>query len=280
MAETLKAQFGLPQEWNHFAESHGLFLEHWQNLRLALETAFIRTGTTSEPVDRVVFFAGRLCAEDFLEILLLCGNGYGIGAMKILRGMYELAVTARYLHANPAETDAFLDFYWISQYRLAQAISETFGHGVLPPDRVEELKAKRDEVREQFLVTTCRQCGTKAINYSWSKLDFVSMARKTGSLGTLIVPAYYLPTREAHGTIASIFSRLKQGEGGDFDFDEGPQREEADQALITAHNVLLNVLDLQKEHFHLDVLDGPLQRCFQDFLAIWKRNSEGQEPNV
>ena len=73
----MKAQFGLPQEWDHFAESHKLFLERYPNLRLALETAFIRRGITSEPVDRAVFFTGRLCVEDFMETLLLCGNGYG-----------------------------------------------------------------------------------------------------------------------------------------------------------------------------------------------------------
>jgi len=86
MAEAMKAQFGLPQEWDHFAESHGLFLERFSNLQMALETAFNRQEPLSELVDKIVFFIGRPCAEDFMEILLLCGNGYGIGAMKILRG--------------------------------------------------------------------------------------------------------------------------------------------------------------------------------------------------
>jgi hypothetical protein len=37
-----------------------------------------------------------------VEILLLSANGYGIGAQKLVRGMYERAVTARYL--SPPDT--------------------------------------------------------------------------------------------------------------------------------------------------------------------------------
>jgi uncharacterized protein DUF5677 len=266
----LEAQFGMSDEWTSFAASHQPFLERFPNLRSALKIAFIRQQRTSEPVDRVVFFGGRLCVEDFMEILLLCGNGYGIGALKILRGMYELCVTTRYLHQNPAETEAFFDFHWISQYKLTQALKDTFGDDVLPSDKIKELRANRDKVRERFMVTLCDKCGSKGLNYTWNKLDFVSMARQTGDLGKLIVPGYYLPTRQVHSTVEAIVSRLKQTESGGLDFDEGSQRGEANDALLTAHNLLLNMLDLQKEHFKLDSLAEPLQTCFTDFMEIWK----------
>jgi hypothetical protein len=117
MAEDIKAQFGFRQEWGHFANSHQLFLKCFPNLQAALRTAFIRKGTLVQLVDRIIYFTGRLCAEDFMEVLLLCGNGYGIGAMKILRGMYERAVTARYLHANPpsaiTERRGGFDTHWL-----------------------------------------------------------------------------------------------------------------------------------------------------------------------
>ena len=35
--------------------------------------------------DRVVFGSGRIIADDLGELLVLSGNGYGIGAYKILR---------------------------------------------------------------------------------------------------------------------------------------------------------------------------------------------------
>jgi hypothetical protein len=40
----------------------------------------------------VVFYLGQCAAEDFGELLILSGNGRGVGAYKILRGMYERIV--------------------------------------------------------------------------------------------------------------------------------------------------------------------------------------------
>ena len=280
MAEVMTAQFGLRQEWTHFAESHRLFLERYPNLQLELETAFIRTGTTSEPVDRLVFFGGRLCAEDFMEILLLCGNGYGLGAMKILRGMYERVVPGRYLHAHSEETEAFFDFYWVSLYKLSRAIREKFGEAAVPMDKFEETQTNYHKVGERFMVSDCKECGTKRPNYTWSKLDFVSMAYATGPTGDRIVDAYYIPTQYAHSTVAAILARLREGTGGGVTFDAGPQRSMADVALISAHNLMLNVLDLQKEHFKLDALEKPLEQCCRDFQDIWKRKGEDQKENV
>jgi hypothetical protein len=274
MPGTQTVQFGLPDEWEHFATSHHLFLERFPKLKEAMNIALIRQGTTSEPVDRVVFFSGRLCAEDFMEILLLCGNGYGIGALKIVRGMYERCVTARYLHLHPEETEAYFDFHWLSQYKLARAIKQTFGEEALPGEKWDELKANRDRVRPGFIVRVCDQCGATGENFTWSRLDFVSMARAAGDVGQLIVPGYYLPTRQAHSTVAALLSRIKLTETGAMDFDERPQRDDADTALITAHNLILNILDLQKEHFKLGSLEEPLQKCFRDFLDIWNRNPD------
>ena len=56
---------------------------------MLLSAVFIRTNNGSEPVDRVVFYLGRLCAEDLMEILLLCANRYGVGAFKLLRSMED-----------------------------------------------------------------------------------------------------------------------------------------------------------------------------------------------
>jgi hypothetical protein len=61
--------FGNPEEWKDFEQRHLLFFERYPHLRQALHTAFLRQGETAEPIDRFVFFYGRLCCEDFFEIL-------------------------------------------------------------------------------------------------------------------------------------------------------------------------------------------------------------------
>lgn len=90
----------------------------------------------------------------------------------------------------------------------------------------------------------------------------------TGSLGQIIVPGYYLPLRQAHATLASLFTRLEENEGGGLSFVPTAQRDAADQALITAHNVILEVLLVREERFKLPGLGEQLQVCRQDFLDI------------
>ncbi len=233
------------EEQTQFIKRHQTFLNKFPNLQKALDAVFVRQFSGSDLSDRIIFSLGRLCVEDFMEILVLAGNGYGIGALKILRGMYEKAVTAWYLHANPEETEKFMDFYWVSQQKLARAVVDTFGERVLPKDKLEETEKMYRSVRDKFMVTDCERCGTKKLNYAWSKLDFVSMARRVGSIGQFIVPAYYVPTQQAHTTMRAILSRLEEGEDNGIVFGGHAQRKDADDALRLGHLFILSVLDLQ-----------------------------------
>jgi len=77
-----------------------------------------------------------------------------------------------------------------------------------------------------------------------------------------------------HSTVPVIRHRLQEGTGGSLDFGAGPRRDTADMALFTAHNLIMNVLDLQKEHFKLEALDKPLEQSFQDCPDIWERDGD------
>ena len=59
------------------------------------------------------------------------------------------------------------------------------------------------------MVTDCKKCCTEKLNHTWSKLNFVAMAKKTEHLDQLIVQAYYLPMRHGHATFGAILSRLE-----------------------------------------------------------------------
>lgn len=120
---------GVAKEQAHFIQRHQSFFDRFPNLQRTLDAVFVRQFSGFELTDRVVFNLGRLCVEDFMEILVLAGNGYGIGALKILWGMYERAVTAWYLHSKPDETENYLDFYWVSQHRIARGGRNVWGGG-------------------------------------------------------------------------------------------------------------------------------------------------------
>ena len=108
--ETTHALFGDPAEWKDFESRNPEFVRRIGNLFNTIELAF-KSLLVRERLDKILFHLDRLCAEDFSEILLLCGNGYGIGAEKVLRGMYERAVTATYLSQHPEEAANFLDCF-------------------------------------------------------------------------------------------------------------------------------------------------------------------------
>jgi hypothetical protein len=96
--------------------------------------AFNRDAKFSEPIDKFVLMFGRVCVEDFFEILLCCGNGNGQAAQKLLRGLYERAVTLRYLREHPEEIEDFLDFYHVTQRKLMIACQNTMGAETFPAE--------------------------------------------------------------------------------------------------------------------------------------------------
>ena len=78
----------------------------------------------------------------------------------------------------------------MQEYKLFVAIEETFGKGSVSEKTASDLKERYEAVKDTFHVSLCNKCGTHRVNHTWSKLNFVAMARKTGSLGELTVPAY------------------------------------------------------------------------------------------
>jgi hypothetical protein len=263
---------GYPNQWGAFRSRHLTFLERLGNLKGALDLALIRSYTSTGPADRVIFTMGRLSAEDFWEIALLCANGYGVGALKLLRSLYEVAITMAYLSDNPSEVDAFLNYHWVSQHRLMEAIKSSFGTEGLRQDGFKQTEEEYARVKDDFLVTVCAKCDTKRVNHTWTKLDVVSMAKKT-IFGALVIPGYYEPMMHAHSTVNAIITRLEETDGDVIGFNPDAQPKHADRALMTAHNLILGVLETHKKFFGLEALEQPLQICYSDFMEIWKKDN-------
>ena len=90
-----------------------------------INLAFTRKQVMDHPIDKFVYFYGNLVAEDFMELFLMAAHGYGYGAMKLLRSMYEHTITLKYLHDHPDELQAFVDFDRVQQHRLMKPIFDT-----------------------------------------------------------------------------------------------------------------------------------------------------------
>jgi hypothetical protein len=100
-----------------FINSHTSFLQEFPALQSLIEETFRLSAnkcypesptkqTAAEPTDeqlaqRVVFYLERAVFDDFGELLILAGNGMGIGAKKTLRSMYERLVKAMFIAKYP-----------------------------------------------------------------------------------------------------------------------------------------------------------------------------------
>lgn len=263
--------FGLPDEWDDFLVRHALFAEKLKPLTETFRKVFIRQVETTEPAERVVLGLGRLSVEDFMEILLLCGNGYGVGGMKLLRGLYEKAVTLGYIAKNPEKAEQFLDYHNVHQGKLLNHAKQVFPMGkYLSASQIDEIQSAYRRTKDKYQEVLCEKCGTTRTSFSWSELDLLSMAREAG-LHKLYLQCYYDPTLQAHTTVSSLIARLRLGDNGQVSFDEGAQHEKADLALVSAHNVILYVLDTENRYFKMG-LESEIQDRFEDFMNIWERN--------
>jgi len=265
-----KIKLGDSEEWESFQQRHPKLTQKLPALLRSLHNVFIREVQASDPSERVIFFLGRLCVEDFMEIILLCGNGYGIGGMKLLRGMYERAVTLGYIAKNPEKAGQFLEYHHIHAGKHFNHANQVFQMNKrVTPEQIDEIQESYKRAKEKYKEVICKKCGTTRTRFSWSELDLASMARAAG-LEKLYLQCYYEPTLQAHATVSSLIARMKVRENGQISFDEGAQREKADLVLIAAHNLMLYILQAENDHFSLG-LNDEIQERFADFMLIWER---------
>ena len=183
--------FGFPEEWADFRGRQALFLERFIHITDVIREAFSRVMEDSEPIERFVMLYSRLyCWKTSLKSCCVAGMDMGLQALKLLRGFYEKAVTLEYLNNHPEELDAFFDYRYVSDRKLFRSVAEVFGPNVLPTEQQEEVERNYDPVKDQYMVTDCAKCGTQRPNFSWTKLTFPAMAKRTRILGKLIHSAY------------------------------------------------------------------------------------------
>jgi hypothetical protein len=266
-AEQLRV--GNPTEWPAFAERRRSFLAVMPRLVNAMSVAFHRSFQEMDVQDFVIFFTGYRCAEDFLEILLLCGNAEGYAAQKLLRSMFEHVVHLKYLHENHDEIQPYFQYRHITQYKHASAAQRFWGKESVPEDTMKQLKADRDRLKDGYLNRECKQCGRREPGGAWTSIPLTDMAEKVG-LGTFVPAAYYEPLLDAHPSVAGLAKRLDlsgwEGSGG-VKWGARTDRELADRVLTTAHALLLIALDVQRESFGLS--NEPFDLLPEDYHNAW-----------
>lgn len=262
-------QWGFPKEWHAFTVQHREFLERFPRLEDLLRRTLVRQVSDSPPGPFVVLMLGCLAAEDLREILLLCGNGCGIAALRLLRSLYERAVTIAYIARNQSEAGRFMNFH---HYQFGKILKRVEGEGQLTkyfdPADVPVRKELFARVRTSFRGRKCPAC-KKAPMDSWSRLDLPSMAHHASDeLSAVLVDYYLLPSLHVHSSVTGIFHRIKRGERGENVFEPGPQPRHVGLALRGAHYIMLVLLGVENSFFSLQ-FEPELQRLWEDFSNVW-----------
>jgi hypothetical protein len=164
--------FGVRSEWERFVKTYPVLSDRLGLLNTTMIKVFIRKGTPRRSADSVVFFLGRKCCEEFYEILLLCGNGYGAGATKLLRTLYENALTMAYIAAQPEEADMFLDYNCVHDKRMLDNFKKVEGlelESAISAERMKEIVDNYESMKNKFQTTDCKKCGTRKLQQSWTK---------------------------------------------------------------------------------------------------------------
>jgi hypothetical protein len=170
---------------------------------------------------------------------LLCGNGYGIGALQLVRGMFERQVTATYLSKYPKEVDDFVDYTFVHKRKLFNQFKTTYRDRpdiikrFVSDQQMEKIEADFKSVKKRFMKVDCEKCGTEGPMYSWHKLDPTAMALK-GEIGQegLAFYQYFRPTLLNHSTFLSVDIRIKETPDGFVYDSKGAQRKYVAEALV------------------------------------------------
>jgi len=211
----------------------------------------------------ICFWLGHTCRQDFLEVVFLAVNGYGAGATKVLRSLYERAVTIEYLIQNPEKVHRFLQFAAIQENRaieaaLQQVTQDQIDAQMGPENTVEEIRKRFQQYKGNFKATACSVCGVKTPP-SWD-VDLVSMVQRVGEpYKKVFLLAYTNPNFLIHATLASASQH-----------DENREEKDAETALIVATELILAAIRSQNSLFSLK-LDAEIDACTNDLRKTQAR---------
>lgn len=269
---------GSPEEWKRFAEEHPIFMQRLPKLNGTINKVIARQASGQMPIDRVLMALGWICAHDFHEILILCGNGLGIGGLKLLRGLYERAVTMQYLSAFPDEVQRFFDYNAIHIGKFYSHTEKEFNlKDTLPAKEIEEVKAAKKEAETRFKEPVCETCGTTNTQMSWFAGGLLSMAQKSRKqlglkkdegLDCLYGTCYFMPTMHTHPTFFTFPQWIEFSDEG-MEWKEDAELRHVNHALGGAHIVMMHVLKTHNDFYKLG-LDEELGERQEDLLVSWR----------
>jgi hypothetical protein len=263
------------EKLHHCKSRHPDLNDALARLQTTLQQALCRElqVTPNKRVLRVaVFGLAHQAADDFFDVVLLATHGYGIGAQKLLRPLYERVVSALYLIERPEEVQDFNDYIDIDAW---QVITNAKGVGVDPVSFMGQQQYDQAEQAYKAAQARFTRPGSKRARPSWAQKDLlrrgaevkvVSIAGESVGLDKLYGACGFWPTMLLHTTNVSLEARLTSTATGGRALTHEPTRAEADTALKCAHDLIVLLLHKCNEFFGWGLDVTPLT---QDVVRCW-----------
>ena len=306
--EGFSIAFGNPIQQKAFAREYMAFLLEWSQLQEFVKAVMLnriidppdieplKDLADNDPIvlaaedrykaDISSFMMARIAVDDFSELLTLASNGWGNGAMKTLRGMYERVVTSAYVALFPEVSRSFVESTWTHQWKMwkrAVQLKPDIADGV-SQETIEELQQRAAEAQARHEESICKKCKQLIHVHAWTKVDLETMAKKVdeklaelnlpyGSLADYYLRCYLQPTAIAHATGTSVNERFEQVDGQwTYKMDSSRERR---LAMMFGHAILLLLLGRQIQHFCYG-LDDQLALRVKAFRKTWDHLQPGQ----
>jgi|HubBroStandDraft_4_1064222.scaffolds.fasta_scaffold186174_1 hypothetical protein len=266
--------FGTTKASEAFFDRHPRFYLTFERLMELANMVFGRESLPKNRLEDIGFGLGHTCREDFIEIVFLASNGYGGGAFKLFRGLYERALTLAYLVKYPDKIDRFVNFAAIQDHRTMEGaflsgVTEEQFDQAMSPDTVAAVRERYKQYKPDFQITDCKVCKTTRTAVSWD-LDVAAMVRNLGVPYTnIFLMGYAIPNLKIHATLSSAMADFDKDRKQDLEERAKRKRADGEFVLSLASAVFIQVMRAQNTIFSLG-LEDLLDACDQDVIDVWE----------
>ena len=124
-----------------------------RNILEAANQKMNESGDSATWLQFVIFYLSVFIVQAHQEAILLVGHGLSSGAVKVLRGMFEALVVAKYLVQNPTEVEDYRDYHKVilwKRYQYLAKVEPQKAKREISQDRAKEISAEYEAVKHRF----------------------------------------------------------------------------------------------------------------------------------
>lgn len=260
--EKFRVTFGHPEFWEKVQTKFEPFFPVADRLQTALRGLTDAARPEVEPYQKLILNLGIYSGVSMMELTTLVGNGFGLGAMKIARGMLENGINAEYLLRERASLDDYFLWHWVEQDKNLRYVEQYMPEAckTLDPEAIKEIEKEFTACKPRFVNVR------GDIRGSWCIHDLAARSAKTEfqEVYRLIYP---IGSKLMHGTIGGLGLHFKPDQDV-HRIDVPPALDWCGEALLAGHLCILRMVGTLCDTFQ-EESNPTREEINKDFHAVW-----------